>query len=159
MRRAGQLVALTLVLIGPGFGIGRGHAQQVQKPDVTVAGLWIEWYRPTEVIVWRIREAGGEFEASIVESVRPSPRHTALDVIKPEDAGRFDIRHLKRHGLAYDDGELLSPNGRVADIKIILSADGQTAVIHESNFGTMVNGVRKPDSNARGVSSGLARLE
>jgi hypothetical protein len=148
-----------MILIGPGFGIECGHAQQAQKPDLTAAGLWLEWYRPTEVIVWRIRESGGAFEASIVESIRPSARHTALDVIKPEDAGRFDIRHLRRHGLAYEDGELLSPNGRVADIKIMLSPDGQTAVIRESNFGTMVNGVRKPDAKPHNISSGLARLD
>jgi hypothetical protein len=80
-------------------------------------------------------------------------------VIEPKEPGKFDIRHLKRHGLIYEGGELLSPNGRVADIKITLSPNGKTGVIDESNFGSMVNGARKPDANARGESSGLARLE
>ncbi len=159
MKRIAQLAASVLVLIGPGLGIRSSHAQQAQKQDLTAAGLWLEWYRPHEVVIWKIQQVGDEFEASIIESIRPSPAHLAPDVIEPKEPGKFDIRHLKRHGLIYEGGELLSPHGRVADIKITLSPNGETGVMDESNFGSMVNGARKPDANAYGESSGLARLE
>lgn len=159
MKRIAPFAAIVATLIGPGFGIQSGHAQQAQKPDHTAAGLWLEWYRETEVVVWKIQEVDGEYVASVVKTIQPSPGRVALDVIKPEDEGRFEVHHLKRHGSVYDGGELLSPHDRVADIKITLSPDGQTAVMDESNFGSIVNGVRKPDADTRPESSGLARLE
>ncbi|HEY5225738.1 MAG TPA: hypothetical protein VIJ06_03010 [Methylovirgula sp.] len=159
MKRIAKIIAIAVTMIGPGFAIQSGHAQEAPKPDLTAAGIWLEWYRSTEVVIWKIQEVDGEFVASVIKTIQPSPGRVALDVIKPEEGGRFEVRHLKRHGLVYDGGELLSPHGRVADLKITLSPDGQTAAMDESNFGSIVDGVRKPDADAQSESSGLARIE
>jgi hypothetical protein len=159
MKRIGLFAAIGSAMIGFGFGIPSGHAQQAPKPDHTAAGIWLEWYRATEVVIWKIQEVDGKFEASVIKTIQPSPGRVALDIIKPEEGGLFQILHLKRHGLVYDGGELLSPHGRVADLKITLSPDGQTAVLDESNFGSIVNGVRKSDADSQPESSGLARIE
>jgi hypothetical protein len=161
MRRAAHFAGLVSVIFWFSFGIMPGQAQQPQPPAAvgTAVGTWLEWYDPTEVIIWKIHNVGDEFEASITKSIRPSPGHLALDVIEPDVSGKFAIQHLKRNGLVYEGGELLSPNGRVADVKITLSPDGQTAVLDEANFGSIIEGVRKPDAHPHAQSSGLARID